>query len=80
MTGKHRARVGLFLDDAQAERAEVPDPYYGGPQGFDDVYALVLDGCALLAPARPTGCSAASGLAAVQAADVLRFSPPDTAR
>lgn len=46
MKGTHRARVGLFLDDAQAERAEVPDPYYGGPQGFDDVYALVLDGCA----------------------------------
>lgn len=24
---------------------EVPDPYYGGPDGFDEVLDIVLDGC-----------------------------------
>ncbi|MEO5335778.1 MAG: low molecular weight phosphotyrosine protein phosphatase [Magnetospirillum sp. WYHS-4] len=36
---EHRLR--LFLDFApQAGRREVPDPYYGGPQGFDTVLDL----------------------------------------
>jgi protein-tyrosine phosphatase len=35
-----RAKVRLLLDDA-----DVPDPYYGGPSGFDDVLDLVTDGC-----------------------------------
>ena len=34
--------LGLFLDfDPSAERAEVPDPYYGGEQGFSHVLDLV---------------------------------------
>ena len=34
------ARFGLFLDFAPAlGRQDVPDPFYGGPEGF----ALVLD-------------------------------------
>jgi protein-tyrosine phosphatase len=37
-----RARVDLFMGfAADARFDEVPDPYYGGPQGFD----LVLDLC-----------------------------------
>lgn len=38
-----RARLALFRDfDPRAEAgAEVPDPYYGGPSGFDEV----LDMC-----------------------------------
>lgn len=35
-----RAKVRLLLDDA-----DVPDPYYGGPSGFDDVVALVHEAC-----------------------------------
>jgi len=36
----HKPRIHLFLDFAQElEEREVPDPYYGGPGGFD----LVLD-------------------------------------
>jgi len=35
-----RAKVRLLLDDA-----DVPDPYYGGPSGFDDVLDLVTEGC-----------------------------------
>lgn len=34
--GEHRGKLALFLGDAI-----VPDPYYGGPAGFD----LVLDLC-----------------------------------
>lgn len=37
-----RDRVRLFLDFAPGlERREVPDPYYGGPTGFEDVLDLV---------------------------------------
>ena len=35
-----RAKVRLLLDDA-----DVPDPYYGGERGFDEVLDLVTDGC-----------------------------------
>lgn len=39
-------RARLFLEYAPRELAlrynhEVPDPYYGGPDGFDEVYGLV---------------------------------------
>lgn len=36
------ARLQLFLDyAADAHTTDVPDPYYGGPDGFDRVYELV---------------------------------------
>jgi len=45
------SKVRLFLSDApDLGRAEVPDPYYGGDQGFEDVLDLVEAGSrALLA-------------------------------
>ncbi|MEX1667761.1 low molecular weight protein-tyrosine-phosphatase [Zhongshania guokunii] len=37
--------LGLFLDFASASAVrEVPDPYYGGEGGFDEVLDLVEDG------------------------------------
>ena len=37
-----RARVQLLRDfDPDPGDGEVPDPYYGGPSGFDHVYSLV---------------------------------------
>ena len=37
-----RERIRLFLEFApQADTAEVPDPYYGGPNGFEEVLDLV---------------------------------------
>lgn len=37
-----RERVRLFLEFApDADAAEVPDPYYGGPAGFEEVLDLV---------------------------------------
>jgi len=35
-------KIGLFLDYApELNTREVPDPYYGGPQGFVNVFDLV---------------------------------------
>jgi protein-tyrosine phosphatase len=40
-----RDRISLLMDFApEAGYREVPDPYYGGPAGFDQVLALCLAG------------------------------------
>lgn len=39
---EYHGRIRLFLDFApELGRREVPDPYYGGPTGFEDVLDLV---------------------------------------
>jgi protein-tyrosine phosphatase len=38
---QHHDRIRLFLEFAAAETLDVPDPYYGGPLGFDQVLDLV---------------------------------------
>ena len=45
----HQERVMHFLglDEPGAQR-EVPDPYYGGPDGFDEVIDLVEEGSSVL--------------------------------
>lgn len=49
----HRGKVSLFLDvtapgpGGQLGR-EVPDPYYGGAEGFEEVLDLVEEGCRAL--------------------------------
>jgi protein-tyrosine phosphatase len=40
---KHRAKIRLFAADR-----DVPDPYYGGADGFEQVLDLVEDQCASL--------------------------------
>lgn len=38
--------IGLFLDFASDQTAtEVPDPYYGGDEGFDRVFNLIENAC-----------------------------------
>jgi len=38
-------KLTMFLDFAtDAETTDVPDPYYGGPNGFDQVLDLIEDG------------------------------------
>lgn len=38
----HQHKVRLFMEFApQRAEEEVPDPYYGGPDGFDRVYEMV---------------------------------------
>lgn len=46
--GPGQARVVLFGEFCETHRgvAEVPDPYYGGPEGFERVLDLLEDGCA----------------------------------
>jgi len=39
---KARARLSLFLDSsARWQGQDVPDPYYGGPEGFEQVLDMV---------------------------------------
>jgi len=39
---RHKDKISLFLDFAKEKvESEVPDPYYGGPNGFDHVFDLV---------------------------------------
>lgn len=41
-----KAKVKLFCDFCrQHSETEVPDPYYGGPHGFEKVMDLIEDGC-----------------------------------
>ncbi|MDA0367735.1 MAG: low molecular weight phosphotyrosine protein phosphatase [Proteobacteria bacterium] len=38
-----RTRIRLILDYGDTNATDVPDPYYGGPAGFDQVFDLVHD-------------------------------------
>lgn len=43
-----RAQIALLrsFDPTAPEDGEVPDPYYGGPRGFEDVHDMVERACA----------------------------------
>lgn len=42
----YQGYFGLFLEfSTQTQYREVPDPYYGGSQGFETVLTLVEDAC-----------------------------------
>jgi protein-tyrosine phosphatase len=44
--GRFRQKVRLFCEFCTDHKStEVPDPYYGGPSGFDHVLDLLEDGC-----------------------------------
>jgi protein-tyrosine phosphatase len=45
-----RARVTLLreFDPESLEDKNVPDPYYGGPEGFDQVFDIVHRACSAL--------------------------------
>ena len=40
-----RQKVKLILNYPNSETEEVPDPYYGGKNGFDHVYNLLEEAC-----------------------------------
>jgi protein-tyrosine phosphatase len=43
---EHRARLHRFTEFCRVHRSrDVPDPYYGGADGFERVLDLVEDGC-----------------------------------
>jgi protein-tyrosine phosphatase len=39
------ANIKLFGDIALETGEDIPDPYYGGPDGFEKVYARLFAGC-----------------------------------
>ncbi len=46
LPGAAEARIQLFSDFLPpGSPVDVPDPYYGGPEGFDRVLDLVEEGC-----------------------------------
>ncbi|MDC6364981.1 MULTISPECIES: low molecular weight protein-tyrosine-phosphatase [Flavobacteriaceae] len=42
-------KVKLLLDESNVELDEVPDPYYGGTDGFEYVYELINTACDFIA-------------------------------
>lgn len=43
VAGPAKDRVRLFLEYTLGARRDVPDPYYGGPGGFDNVYGMIRE-------------------------------------
>lgn len=58
-----QGRVHLFLDYALGRDSDVPDPYYGGREGFADVYRMIREASEALADAMSSGSSVKSSLA-----------------
>ncbi len=57
-------RIHLFLDFAGGRAKDVPDPYYGGAEGFADVYRMIrVASEALAAKLGARGSTPASGQA-----------------
>jgi len=45
-----KAKVKLMMDEIfPGQNVDVPDPYYGGPEGFDKVYDMLDEACELVA-------------------------------
>ncbi|PXX23449.1 low molecular weight protein-tyrosine-phosphatase [Arenibacter sp. ARW7G5Y1] len=43
------AKVHLLLQRSNSTHKEVPDPYYGGEDGFEEIYHLIDSACNLIA-------------------------------
>ncbi|WP_445665340.1 low molecular weight protein-tyrosine-phosphatase [Fodinibius sp. AD559] len=44
--GNHEHKIGLMRDfDPNPGDGEIPDPYYGGPEGFENVFQIVKRSC-----------------------------------
>jgi protein-tyrosine phosphatase len=56
-----KARILLFLDFAEGASGEVPDPYYGGVDGFSAVYRMVRQASEKLADRLERGSAPVSG-------------------
>ncbi|SHJ54206.1 protein-tyrosine phosphatase [Arenibacter nanhaiticus] len=46
---KDREKVSLLLNQIESNLHEVPDPYYGGDEGFEKVYHLIDKACTIIA-------------------------------
>ncbi|MCM4172912.1 low molecular weight phosphotyrosine protein phosphatase [Arenibacter sp. TNZ] len=45
-----KAKVNLLLQKSNSINKEVPDPYYGGDDGFDEIFRLIDSACNIIAP------------------------------
>lgn len=43
--GKHNNKIFMMTDFSSNGYSEVPDPYYGGPEGFENVLDILEDSC-----------------------------------
>ncbi|WP_080518722.1 low molecular weight protein-tyrosine-phosphatase [Rhizobium leguminosarum] len=55
------ASIRLFGDIALGTGEDIPDPYYGGPAGFELVYTRLLTGCSSLLEALGAERASCSG-------------------
>lgn len=47
---KAKTKVSLMMDALHPGKSiNVPDPYYGGPEGFDNVYDMLNEACQIVA-------------------------------
>lgn len=53
--------IELFGDIALGTGEDIPDPYYGGPEGFENVYARLFAGCRKLLGALGADSASRSG-------------------
>ena len=44
-TPEHRNKISMMTDYSNKYNGDVPDPYYGGPQGFETVLDILEDSC-----------------------------------
>ena len=52
---QHAHKVHLLSDYATGRSSNVPDPYYGGEDGFQTVYTMLFSGCMSLIGKLETG-------------------------
>lgn len=52
---QYAQKLYLFSDYATGDRSNVPDPYYGGDDGFKTVYTMLFSGCMSLVARLETG-------------------------
>lgn len=45
----HIDKVKLLLEEGSSSVREVPDPYYGGTDGFEEVFKLINQACDMIA-------------------------------
>ena len=49
-TDEDRQKVHLILEEVfPSENVDVPDPYHGGEQGFENVYMMLNEACESIA-------------------------------
>jgi len=46
---EHIDKVALLLEVAKANHSEVPDPYYGGDEGFETIFQMIDTACETIA-------------------------------